>query len=293
MKQYENFKVLDISNLTKPTVYFFLKETNISERFIKNLRKTQNSIKINGKAGTLRSQLHNGDILEIAKNFDFSTSTPVSEGNLDILYEDDDFLIVNKPHNLACIPTRSHINDNLGGRVVAYMQKTTPNFVLRIINRLDKETAGIVIIAKNLFAYNRIKDLKKEYYALCEGEFKQTRFTINAPILTISNNGINEMKRIISPQGKPSITHVQVIKKSNFPALTLVKLTLETGRTHQIRVHLSHNNNPLYGDTLYGTSTLENHTFLILKKISFIHFRTGKHIVIEAPYPNDWLKYIN
>lgn len=289
MEEYEVYTITNLRKLKKPTVYFFLKSNEFSEHFIKNLRKTPNSIILNGETTNLRAILAEGDNLKILKNPNIATSTPACKGTLEILFEDDDFLIVNKPHNLACLPTRSHIDDNLGGRIVFYMQDRSPNYVLRVKNRLDKETAGIVITAKSAIAYNRLKDVQKEYYALCEGKFLQEKFSIDKPILTVTHNGINDMKRVISKDGKCAVTHVEVIKNSR---PNLVKLTLETGRTHQIRVHLSSIGNSIFGDTLYGTSSPENHAFLLLKKIHFTHFRTGKEIVIEVPYPEDWKKYL-
>lgn len=290
MQDYETYKISDITNLKRPTVYFFLKTNGFSEHFIKNLRKNCQSIKINGNFSTMRSQISPSDTLEILKNPNMKNSTPICDGEIDILFEDDDFLIVNKPHNLSCLPTRSHIANNLGGKILNYMLQKDENFVLRVKNRLDREASGIVIVAKNPIAYNNLNSVKKEYHAICERNFEDKNFTINRPILTVTKNGINEIKRIISDDGKPSITHVNVIK--NFENTSLLSISLETGRTHQIRLHLSSIGHSLLGDTLYGTPTKENHAFLLLKKVEFTHFRTNKQVKIEVPYPNDWKAHI-
>lgn len=280
MKKFESFRIENLNNLKQPTIYFWLKNSGFSENYISHLRQKE-MIKLNNEFVNIRAKISNGDFLEIAQNPNKKTDIKPCEGNLDILFEDDDFLIVNKPHNLACMPTRSHFSNNLGGQICTYMKN---DFTLRVINRLDRETAGIVVVAKNVIASNNIF-LDKEYHAICHGIIEQ-KLTIDKPILTITNNGINQHKRVVDKKGKPSITHIEPIKIFNNN--TLLKLKLETGRTHQIRVHLSHINHPLVGDTLYGSSE-PSHAFLLLKKISFNHFRTKENISIEVNYPADWI----
>lgn len=279
MKKFEEFIIDNISDLKQPTIYFWLKQHDFSENYIKNLR-VANMIFLNDEAVNVRAKINIGDKLSISKSPNKSTEIKTCDRKLDILFEDDDFLIVNKPHNLACMPTRSHFSNNLGGQICAYLGN---DFTLRVVNRLDRETAGIVVVAKNVIACNNVS-LEKEYHALCHGIIDQ-KLTINAPILTVTKNGINEHRRIVDERGKESITHVEPIK--NFENKTLIKLKLETDRTHQIRVHLSHIGHPLIGDTLYGTIA-PSHTYLLLKRISFTHFRTKKLINLEVEYPEDW-----
>jgi len=288
MEKFESFIVTTTEDLSKNDVYHFLKASGLSNHYIKNLRKCPDSILLNGKPVGMRQKLSDKDILQILKNPIPSTELVECEGNLDIVFEDDDFLIVNKPHNLACIPTRSHINDNLGGQIAKYLRKEDQNFTLRILNRLDKETAGLVVVAKNVLAYKT--KLNKTYYALCHNNFRIKTMTIDKGILTITQNGINQMKRVVSSDGKSAKTHVEVISEKD--NITLVKLKLETGRTHQIRVHLSSENHPLVGDSIYGTQDSFNHTFLILKQVDFTHFRTKEHISLEIDFPDDWKSLI-
>ena len=139
IEQFETFEVDDVSNLKQASVYYFLKEHNISEHHITNLRKIKGAIKINGEDATTRSKLKNGDTLQILLSAQNPTQTNLCDGELDILFEDDDYLIVNKPHNLASTPTRSHFLMNLGGQICKYMLQKDRSFVLRILNRLDKE----------------------------------------------------------------------------------------------------------------------------------------------------------
>ncbi len=288
MEKFDVFKVDDITQLKQNTIYFFLKNAGISENQIKGLRKP-NKIKLNGVFCAINAKIQPGDVVEISQNTTTASKILPCEGNLDVIFEDEDYLIINKPHNLATIPTRSHFAHNLGGMIVNYLQDE--NFVLRVLNRLDKDTAGIVIIAKNTLAANRTKDIKKTYFALATGRLEQQEFDINTPILTICENGVNQRKRVISPAGKPAHTHVQLIK--NFENHCLVKLTLSTGRTHQIRVHMQSIGHPLLGDEIYNPSHASHpHTMLILKEISFSHFRTGKTISLNVPFPEIWKKDI-
>lgn len=299
MEKYEQFIVKNARSLKKQTVYFYLKNIGFSESYISKLRKYESSILLNNEIANLKTPINNDDTIKILNNpSNKSTITPTDCTDLTVVYEDDDYLIINKPHNLACIPTKSHYTNNLGGQICSYMQNQDSNFVLRILNRLDKETAGLIIIAKNLFAYKNIADINKIYYALCYGTLEQKETTINKPILTKNINGINVMKREVSLDGKNAITHVKLIK--NYKDYFLSKFKLETGRTHQIRVHMSYIGHPLLGDSIYSdninkdylSNTIPDHTMLILKEISFKHFRTNKIIHLEIEFPDEWQKYI-
>ena len=188
MEKYVTYTVSDIANLERKTVYHFLKSLGISEHFIKALRKNAGNIVLNGNVVNINAQICDNDTLQIVQNPAKPNFTNECDGEIEVVFEDDDFLIVNKPHNLACIPTKSHFDDNLGGRIVKYMHKTMPDFVLRIINRLDKDTSGIVIVAKNTISYNSIRDVRKEYHALCHGNLPPKTFTIDSNILTEKEN---------------------------------------------------------------------------------------------------------
>ena len=268
-------------------VYNFLKEKSYSENFITNLRKNMNNIKINGITATTRTPLFVNDILEINANPNTKTTIMHCIIPLDIVYEDEYYLIVNKPSNLACMPTRSHYSNNLAGAICNYMRDKDDNFTLRIINRLDKDTAGLIIVAKDSIAEQEIKDIDKTYYALVCGLLEKP-ILIDKKIETISNNGKNVNKRIISDKGKEAqtfVTPIETLKNNN----TLVKIKLIHGRTHQIRVHMSSVGHPLLGDNLYGGSKTNcNHTMLICKEISFFHPYLNKHIELSVPFSDDF-----
>ena len=279
--KYFNFKI----KKSYKSVYHFLKEEKFSENFITNLRKKEGFIKINSNLANTNSKLKIGDILEINGNPNKKTVIQICELPIDIVFEDEYYLLVNKESGISCMPTRSHYSLNLAGAICNYMNKKDDNFVLRMLNRLDKDTSGIIIIAKDSISQNKIKVIEKEYHAVCHGTIDR-EIIINKNIKTIVNNGINEIKRVISSDGLSAITHVTPLKYNT--DFSLVKLILEHGRTHQIRIHLSSINHPLVGDEIYGAkSSLIDHTALICKKITFFHPFLQKELTFEIDYPQD------
>ena len=184
------------------------------------------------------------------------------------------------------MPSRSHYYHNLAGAICNYMNTKDKNFVLRMINRLDKDTAGIIIIAKDSISQNMIKEIDKVYYAVCHGKI-QDNLEINSPIKTINMDGKNEHKRIIAIDGKEAYTFVcPVVYNEKY---SLISAKLIHGRTHQIRLHLSSVNHSLVGDSLYGKeSNLINHTALICKEISFYHPFLKKVLNFKVDFPKDF-----
>ena len=270
-------------------VYKFLLDKGLSHRYLSFLRKELGRIKINGNPVNIKHNLVAGDTLEVVADNNVSTTIADNSSTkdicilpLDIVYEDAYYLLINKPSGLSTIPSRSHYQDNLSSAVKAYLQAST----IRVINRLDRETAGIVIFAKSLMAINMLKQVNKTYYALANGNI-ENELVIDKPIATRQENGINIRKREIGQDGKPAKTFVQPVL--HLKDCTLIKVTLEHGRTHQIRVHLASIGHALLGDHLYGDeSTLIGHTALVCKEVSFFHPFLNKELHFSIDYPEDF-----
>lgn len=272
-------------------IYYYLKDQGFSEAYISSLRTKRGLILKNNEVANTRTPLNAGEMLSIAMNIRPKSTFKTNSHPLEIVYEDEYLLVVNKPAGLTTSPSRSHYDENLAGAVLNYMQDKDPDFVVRIVNRLDKDTAGLVVIAKDSFTYSKLKDIKKTYYALCVGEIEKS-MTLDYPIETISNNGINQVRRIVSPLGKPAKTFITPIK--HFKDYTLLEITLENGRTHQIRVHMSYIEHPLLGDELYGQpSDKISHTALVCKKIAFKHPRNNENIELSIDYPDDFKQLLD
>lgn len=287
MIKYQTFEI----KKEEKSIYHFLKNNNFSENFITNLRKTWGNFVLNDKIVNIRQPLKAGNLLKINSNPNNKTTIMHCILPLDIVFEDEYYLLINKPSGIPCMPSRSHYSNNLSGAICSYMQQKDENFVLRIINRLDKDTAGIIIVAKDSISQNKISSIEKTYYAICRGNIKEN-LTINFPIKTINVDGKNQHKRIVADDGKEATTFVCPIYTSNDH--TLAKINLLHGRTHQIRVHLSSVNHPLLGDTLYDKpSDIINHTALICKEISFYHPYLEKQLSFSVDFPEDFKFALN
>lgn len=289
---FEKAKSFSSYKITKDydSVYYFLKDNGFSENFITNLRKVKGYILIDNQIATTKSFLPKNATLSICNNPNQKTTIMHCILPLDIVYEDAYYLLVNKPSGISTMPNRSHYSENLGGAICHYLQNNQPDFTLRILNRLDKDTSGLVLVAKNSIAQKDIKNIEKTYLALCEGVIDEP-CTISKPILTVRDNGVNQQKRVVSEQGQAATTFVLPIK--TIENTTLLSITLKQGRTHQIRLHLSSIGHPLVGDALYGkASDRINHAALCCNKLSFYHPYLKKKLSFSAPLPQDFLSLI-
>lgn len=289
---FEKAKSFSSYKITKDydSVYYFLKDNGFSENFITNLRKVKGYILIDNQIATTKSFLPKNATLSICNNPNQKTTIMHCILPLDIVYEDAYYLLVNKPSGISTMPNRSHYSENLGGAICHYLQNNQPDFTLRILNRLDKDTSGLVLVTKNSIAQKDIKNIEKTYLALCEGVIDEP-CTISKPILTVRDNGVNQQKRVVSEQGQAATTFVLPIK--TIENTTLLSITLKQGRTHQIRLHLSSISHPLVGDALYGkASDRINHAALCCNKLSFYHPYLKKKLSFSAPLPQDFLSLI-
>ncbi len=285
--KYENIT----ANKDYTKLYYLLKDNSLSEAYISKLRHDPAYLLINGEKADMRSKVKIGDRVSFALNVGASAEIKTCDIPLDIVFEDEYLLVVNKPSNLTTVPTRSHYDENLAGAVCKYMKQKDDNFVFRVINRLDKDTSGLVIIAKSLFSYNKISNIEKTYEAICTGKL-DCKTCIIKPIYTENINGINTIKRQISSLGKEATTYVTPLKSNAY--FSHVQLKLKNGRTHQIRLHMSSINHALVGDIIYGEkSSIISHTALICKEISFVHPKANETISLSCNYPDDFKNLLN
>ena len=268
------------------TVNKFLREkAEISYRLLKSLKQIQNGIMLNGEHIRTVDKIHTGDVISVDIPCPESEIEPI-EMPLDILYEDSDLLIINKDPFIACHPTHNHQGDTLANAVAYYLKSRNKNSVFRAVGRLDKGTSGIVICALNKHCAALIpKTVEKEYLAIINGR-PEKEGTIDAPIYRP-----DPMKttRAVGEGGDYAVTHWNVIKQNE--QMALARINLETGRTHQIRVHFASIGMPLVGDSLYGTDPDGyGHQMLHCHQVSFIHPVSNEKITINAPMPEDMQK---
>lgn len=216
---------------------------------------------------------------------------------LDIIYEDDDVIVVNKPKDMVVHPAAGHYEGTLVNAIMFHCKDNLSgiNGVLRpgIVHRIDKDTTGSVIICKNDMAHNKIAEQLKEhsinrvYHAICYGIIKEDELVIDAPI----GRSINDRKKMaVVPGGKNAVTHVKVLQRFPEDNLTYIECRLETGRTHQIRVHMSHIGHPLLGDDVYASGRKIKFKLhgqcLHAKTLGFMHPSTGDYVETDAPLPD-------
>lgn len=217
---------------------------------------------------------------------------------LDIVYEDDDLLVVNKPSGMVTHPAAGHHDDTLVNALMNYCGNlSTINGENRpgIVHRIDKDTSGLLVVCKNDYAHQKIseqlknKETYRVYYCICYGNFNHQLGKIDAPI---ERSKLNRLKMAVSPDGKEAITHFKVLE--SFNGYSLLEVKLETGRTHQIRVHLAYINHPVLNDPLYGptSKTTPFGQYLHAKKLGFIHPRTNKEMVFECDLPTEFQQKI-
>lgn len=219
--------------------------------------------------------LKTGDTLKILLTGSTKV-VPNFDLKVDVVYEDDDLIVFDKPPFMPVHPSAGHQNDTLANVFCAHMESIgQTDAVFHPINRLDRDTSGLCVVAKHTYAANMLhKNLNKEYTAIICGELSKDSGVIDAPIKRLYENS---MERCVAPDGKEAVTHFEVLKKEN--GYTLVKIKLDTGRTHQIRVHFQSIGHPLAGDTMYHGSTEHiNYQALWCSRVHFMHPITKKSI---------------
>lgn len=277
------------SEYSSKRVLDFLKHLGFSHRLITKLKQTPDGILLNGEHIRTIDPMSEGDVLEINLPTDKkeSISIPV-EMPLDIIYEDDDILVLNKPAMLAVHESHNHLGDTLSNAVAFHLKKEGKPSVFRAVGRLDKGTSGLMVCALNRYAASRLSGkIKKQYLAIATGVY-EGEGTIDAPIfrpdpiLTV---------RTVDERGEKAITHWKALK--NDGENTLLRVKLETGRTHQIRVHFASLGTPLVGDTMYGTPDERiSHQALHCCECRFIHPVKNEEMHFFCDMPDDMKKII-
>lgn len=269
---------------------------NVSTRLKNKLIKNKH-ILLNGVFVDTRSIAHAGDILTIDFSYPEDNSNIVSRPiDLDIVYEDEHLLVINKPAGLAIHPSILHFDDSLANGVKYYFDTIGLKKKIRAVNRIDLNTSGLVLFAKNEYVQECLikqmnsSSFEKTYLAVIFGTLENKKGTINASIARKENSII---ERCVAKNGQIAITHYEVLHE--FEGYSLVKCTLGTGRTHQIRVHMAYIGHPLLGDSLYGKSDqpLINRQALHSYQMSFIHPVSNKKISLEAKLPKDIENLLN
>ena len=264
-------------------------EFSISSRLLTKLINN-NKILLNGISIDTRTCLKVNDSINVLLDLEEDNSNIMSNKmQLDIVYEDKGMLIINKPAGVAVHPSMRHYTDNLSSGVKLYFDKIGLKKKIRPVNRLDLDTSGLVVFAKNEYIQEcLIKQMQenqfiKEYLCIVMGIFQEKEGTISVPIARKENSII---ERCVDNNGQIAITDYQVIKEFN--EFSLVKCILKTGRTHQIRVHMAYIGHPILGDTLYGSeSNFISRQALHCCKLSFINPVTNKKMELKCDIPKD------
>lgn len=269
----------------------YLRRLGYSCQNLTQLKKMPESILLNGVWSYLRTPINSGDTLTVhIQETESSPNIPPEDLPLDIIYEDQDILVVNKPAGMPVHPSLNNYRNSLANALMYYYTRQGKPFVFRCTNRLDRDTSGLTVVAKHMVSSSILSamaarhEIEREYLAIVRGSVNPPAGTINAPI---GRTGSPLIERKIDPEhGELAVTHYRTVRENN--GHSLVSLTLETGRTHQIRVHMLHLGYPLIGDYLYNPDMeYIRRQALHSYRLAFRHPITGEHMEFRAEMPAD------
>ena len=273
------------------TISQFLKRHGYSSANITDLKKMPESILLNGAPAYMVRSVSAGDVLTVhIRETESSAKIPPVDMPLDILYEDEDLLIVNKPADLPIHPSMGNYTHSLGNAAAGYFARQNCPFVFRCINRLDHNTSGLTIIAKHMVSGSILsvmvkrREIEREYLGIVRGSVTPPAGTITAPLGRKKGSLIE--RTIDFEHGESAVTHYRVLEERN--GHSLLSLHLETGRTHQIRIHMKYLGFPLIGDSLYNPDMeFIGRQALHAARLAFAHPITGQPMEFHAPLPED------
>jgi 23S rRNA pseudouridine1911/1915/1917 synthase len=265
-----------------------------SSRLMRKL-KAGGGVFLNDVPAKMNASVQLGDIISIKMPIEGS-EFDVQDIPIDIAYEDEDLLVVNKQPGIVVHPTKGHPAGTIANGIMHYMEKSGQSFKIRFVNRLDMDTSGLLIVAKNAFSQAELSKqmsantIHKSYIAIVQGLMVQDSGTIDLPIGKIHEG---DVQRAVHESGAPSVTHYTVLERYE-TGYTLVEIKLDTGRTHQIRVHLAHLGHPVIGDNLYGREQvlLIERQALHAIYLGFAHPVKGNLMEIKCDLPSDMQKLI-
>lgn len=272
-------------------VELFLRRRGYSRQNLVEIKRMPQSIMVNGVHYYMRQTLEAGDVLEVRiQETDSSEKIPAVYHPLNIVYEDEDIMVINKPADMPIHPSMNNYYNSLANALAYYFEQQGKPFIFRCSNRLDRDTSGLTIISKHLVSASILaqqvadREVHREYLAISRGSVTPTEGTIDVP-LGRKDSSIIE-RTVDWEHGERAVTHYKVVSQSN--GHSLIALKLETGRTHQIRIHMKYLGYPLIGDYLYnpdmewmGRQALHSY------KMAFRHPVTGEHMEFTAPLPKD------
>ena len=274
----------------------YLRRKGYSGQNLAEIKRMPKSVLVNGEHYYMKQELNTGDHLSIhICETKCSEKIPPIQIPLDIVYEDEDIIVINKPAGMPIHPSLNNYTNSMANALAWYYQEQGKPFIFRCCNRLDRDTSGLTVVAKHLVSGNilsdmvRRRDIHREYLAIVRGHVSPEAGTINAPLARKPGTIIE--RTVDWEKGETAITHYRLIEERN--GHSLVSLRLETGRTHQIRIHMKYLGYPLIGDYLYnpdmeyiGRQALHSH------RLSFTHPITGEPMEFTAPLPKDMEKVL-
>ncbi len=280
------------------TVLSYLRERGYSSRVLAALKRNPYGITIGKKRVTVQKQLRTGDLLTVRiANKESQVANehiPPVEMPLAVVYEDEDVLVLNKPPRLATHPSQGNHGNTLANGVAYYMTQQGKEFVFRPVHRLDKDTSGAILLGKNAHSAGvlgedlKAKKVARSYLAILEGTLPDQSGTVDAPI---ARKPGSVLARQVDPKGDRAVTHYEVLAEGN--GYSLVRLILETGRTHQIRVHMAHLGAPVAGDFLYGKEDPAlGRQALHSETLTFTQPVSGERLFFRCPLPDDLTQFL-